>query len=380
MMIISLLSIKNHKFKSSLTSIIINNKYILLIFILSVIFQYFNISTKYLYLVVLFNILSTGCFIGEGKFPNLKFSILLKKVVYSVLVLLTTIGLFYYFEIPIISTIYCEGEGSDFEGSDESNKEKNSIKIDNNQNFRDASIAAGALKGAEMVVKASHPKTILHAAGAVIFGGIAGGSAVAIAQNVSRATSTNKNLDDLIDNKKNEAISNEGGSTNSINSTNSTNPNISNNLVESTDLSSVSGDIIKGSSFEVEIPLLTVLNGILSLNGIEFILITSIFFIILRLYFNSMIKTYILKFISYIYKNNELIEKEVQLTNMLDKYNKQIPYILVVLIIILLLIKTMNIYYINSLLLNIDSFVNVYNFLKNNSLYLLLIIKKKKVK
>jgi len=62
---------------------------------------------------------------------------------------------------------------------------------------------------------------------------------------------------------------------------------------------------------------------------------------------------------------------------MLDKYNKQIPYILIVLIIILLIIKTMNIYYINSLLLNIDSFVNVYNFLKNNSLYLLFIIKKK---
>jgi len=63
---------------------------------------------------------------------------------------------------------------------------------------------------------------------------------------------------------------------------------------------------------------------------------------------------------------------------MLNKYNKQIPYILIVLIIILLIIKTMNIYYINSLLLNIDSFVNVYNFLKNNSLYLLFIIKKTK--
>jgi len=368
--------LKNDKLKSSLTSIIINNKYILLIFILSVILQYFNISTKYLYLVVLFNILSTGCFIGEGKFPKLKFSILLKKVVYSVLVLLTTIGLFYYFEISIISTIYCDGDGSDFEESDDSNKDK--TKIDNNQNFRDASIAAGALKGAEMVVKATHPKNIIQAAGAVIMGGIAGGSAVAIAQNVSRATSTNKNLDDLINTKKVEAISNEGGSTNSIKSTNSTNPNISNNLDDCTDPSSVSENIFKESSFEIEIPLLTVLNGILSLNGIEFILITSIFFIVLRLYFNSTIKTFILKFISYIYKNNELIEKEVQLTNMLNKYNKQIPYILIVLIIILLIIKTMNIYYINSLLLNIDSFVNVYNFLKNNSLYLLFIIKKTK--
>lgn len=338
--------------------------------------QYFNISTKYLYLVVLFNILSTACFIGEGKFPKLKFSILLKKVVYSVLVLLTTIGLFYYFEISIISTIYCDGDGSDFEESDDSNKDK--TKIDNNQNFRDASIAAGALKGAEMVVKATHPKNIIQAAGAVIMGGIAGGSAVAIAQNVSRATSTNKNLDDLINTKKVEAISNEGGSTNSIKSTNSTNPNISNNLDDCTDPSSVSENIFKESSFEIEIPLLTVLNGILSLNGIEFILITSIFFIVLRLYFNSTIKTFILKFISYIYKNNELIEKEVQLTNMLNKYNKQIPYILIVLIIILLIIKTMNIYYINSLLLNIDSFVNVYNFLKNNSLYLLFIIKKTK--
>lgn len=368
--------LKNDKLKSSLTSIIINNKYIWLIFILSVILQYFNISTKYLYLVVLFNILSTGCFIGEGKFPKLKFSILLKKVVYSVLVLLTTIGLFYYFEISIISTIYCDGDGSDFEESDDSNKDK--TKIDNNQNFRDASIAAGALKGAEMVVKATHPKNIIQAAGAVIMGGIAGGSAVAIAQNVSRATSTNKNLDDLINTKKVEAISNEGGSTNSIKSTNSTNPNISNNLDDCTDPSSVSENIFKESSFEIEIPLLTVLNGILSLNGIEFILITSIFFIVLRLYFNSTIKTFILKFISYIYKNNELIEKEVQLTNMLNKYNKQIPYILIVLIIILLIIKTMNIYYINSLLLNIDSFVNVYNFLKNNSLYLLFIIKKTK--
>jgi len=368
---------QNDKFTSCVTSIIINNKYIILIFILSVIFQYFNISTKFLYLVVLFNILSTECFIGEGKFTNLKFSILLQKVVYSLLVILTTIGLFYYFEIPIISTIYCDGDGSDFEDSDDSNKEKNSKKIDNNQNFRDASIAAGALKGAEMVVKASHPKNIIQAAGAVILGGLAGGSAVAIAQNVSRATSTNKNLDDLIDNKKVEAISNECGTTNTINSTKSTNPNISNNLVESTEPSSVSGDIIKGSSFELEIPLLTVLNGILSLNGIEFILITSIFFIILRLYFNSMIKTLILNFISYIYKNNELIEKQVQLSNMLDKYNKQIPYILLVLIIILLFIKTMNIYYLNILLLNIDSFVNVYNFLKNNSLYLLFIIKKK---
>jgi len=289
------------------------------------------------------------------------------------LVLLTTIGLFYLFDVSIINTVFCDGEDSDVERSDEYNKEKNSKKIDNNQNLRDASIAAGAFKGAEMVVKASKPKTIFQAAGAVILGGIAGGSAVAIAQNVSRATSTNKNLNDLIDNKKDDGKTMEVAYTNFNNSTNPTNTNTNNNTVETID----SGDIIKGSSFEIEIPLLTVLNGILSLNGIEFILITSILFIVLRLYFNSMIKTFILRFISYIYKNNELIEKELQITNMLNKYNKQIPYILVVLIIILLLIKTMNIYYINSLLLNIDSFVNVYNFLKKNSFYLLFSIKKK---
>jgi len=59
----------------SFISIIINNKYILLIFILALFLQYFNISTKYLYLVVLLNLLNTSSFIGEGKVSNLNFSI-----------------------------------------------------------------------------------------------------------------------------------------------------------------------------------------------------------------------------------------------------------------------------------------------------------------
>lgn len=119
------------------------------------------------------------------------------------------------------------------------------------------------------------------------------------------------------------------------------------------------------------------LSHLLTLQSIELSLITTIFFVVLRLFFKSKIKTIILRVISYLYKNNELLEKEVQITSLLDKYNKQIPYVLVFLFLVLFLAKILNTYFTYSLLMDIDSFVTVYNFLKNSSFYLLFIIKNK---
>lgn len=76
--------------KSKLISIIIENKYFLLIFSLAYIIDYYNISvnTQYLYLVVLLLILSFEIYKNKEKFLKLKFSALEKKILYCVSVIL----------------------------------------------------------------------------------------------------------------------------------------------------------------------------------------------------------------------------------------------------------------------------------------------------
>lgn len=76
--------------KSKLISIIIENKYFLLIFSLAYIIDYYNISvnTQYLYLVVLLLILSFEIYKNKEKFLKLNFSALEKKILYCVSVIL----------------------------------------------------------------------------------------------------------------------------------------------------------------------------------------------------------------------------------------------------------------------------------------------------
>ena len=166
---------------------------------------------------------------------------------------------------------------------------------------------------------------------------------------------------------------------------------------------------------EIEIPLITMVNGLCYLNYIEFSLILSLFLLLFRKYLISWLASACLRFpelvvgsqppskalptkiigfiLSLKNKNKEVksntldsktttsIEVSVgslnKSLNTLDKYS---DFLIVFVFLCLFWIKFINIYYSSNLAGDIDSFVNVYNHIKNQSFgFLLFSLKNEKV-
>jgi len=109
------------------------------------------------------------------------------------------------------------------------------------------------------------------------------------------------------------------------------------------------------------------------LNILELGYISSIMFIILRGYLNPKLKILILKLLNYTLKNkNELFNKEEKRNNIFENLAKHSHYAIVFLITLLIVSKITTVYFMFNLTEDIDSFVNVYNYLTKNSFYLLL--------
>lgn len=118
---------------------------------------------------------------------------------------------------------------------------------------------------------------------------------------------------------------------------------------------------------EADIPLLGLINSILNLNIIELIIIIFILFI---KYQDKIKKIFLNKIIFYINNNIPALKKAkyVRVSHFLNsllivnsRFNK---IIIVYFIILLILIKILNIYFLYNLNLGIDDFVLVYNYIK----------------
>ncbi len=121
-----------------------------------------------------------------------------------------------------------------------------------------------------------------------------------------------------------------------------------------------------------EIPLIGIIQSILSLNVLELFLIIMIIIVLS----NNQIKTLILNNIKILIVNYVPV-KYVKIHRLFDKLsfssNTFDKLIILIYLLILLGIKLMNIYFVSVLNINIDDFVLVYNHLKKSNLFMLII-------
>jgi hypothetical protein len=140
------------------------------------------------------------------------------------------------------------------------------------------------------------------------------------------------------------------------------------------------GGFIQSVLEESEIPLITIVNGLCFLNYIEFSLILSLFLLLFRKYLISKIIGFILSLKNKEVKGNTLESKKTSimvfgvgsLKKSLNTSDKYTDLLMVFVFLCLFWIKFINIYYSSSLAGDIDSFVNVYNHIKNQSFGFLL--------
>ena len=130
---------------------------------------------------------------------------------------------------------------------------------------------------------------------------------------------------------------------------------------------------------ENEIPLITMVNGLCYLNYIEFSLILSLFLLLFRKYLISKIIGFILNLINKYNKNKEILNNTLgskskstttnedsvgSLNKNLNNLDKYSDILIVFVFVCLFWIKFINIYFSFNLAENIDSFINVYNYIK----------------
>jgi len=130
------------------------------------------------------------------------------------------------------------------------------------------------------------------------------------------------------------------------------------------------GGFIHSVLEENGIPLITMVNGLCYLNYIEFSLILSLFSLLFRKYLLRKLKRFIFLIKNkYIVTKNKEVEsikdENVNLNKAFNTVDKYTDYLIVFIFICLIWIKFINIYFSSNLAENIDSFVNVYNHIKN---------------
>jgi hypothetical protein len=140
------------------------------------------------------------------------------------------------------------------------------------------------------------------------------------------------------------------------------------------------GGFINAVLEDNEIPLIAMVNGLSYLNYIEFSLILSLFSLLFRKYFSLKLIKFFLKlkkkynFTKKVYNINE---DNLNLNKVFNTFDKYTDFLIVFIFICLFWIMFINIYFSVNLAENIDSYVNVYNYIKKNSfLFLIVTIKK----
>lgn len=119
---------------------------------------------------------------------------------------------------------------------------------------------------------------------------------------------------------------------------------------------------------ENEIPLINMVTGLCILNYLEFSLILSLFSLLFRKYLFRILKPLIFNFINKYIKNkqNPIIKDDnINLHKIINNVDNYTDYLILFVFICLLWIKFINLYYSNQLIEHLDSFVNVYVYLKN---------------
>nr|AYE93194.1 hypothetical protein C0995_000036 [Termitomyces sp.] len=134
------------------------------------------------------------------------------------------------------------------------------------------------------------------------------------------------------------------------------------------------GGFINSVLDENEIPLIIMVNGLSYLNYIEFSLILSLFSLLMRKYLIRKLKKFYLNFKNIKNKEVESInDGNVTLNKVFNIGDKYTDYLIVFIFICLIWIIFINIYFSSILAENIDSYVKVYNHVKSNSSFCLLL-------
>lgn len=130
------------------------------------------------------------------------------------------------------------------------------------------------------------------------------------------------------------------------------------------------GGSIHSPLHENEIPLIIFVNGLSYLNYLELSLILSLFSLLFRKFLIRKFKILILNSINKYIKKKEgesINDENVNLNKAFNTVDKYSNYLIVFIFICLIWIMLINIFFSSFLAENIDSFVKVYNFIKNNS-------------
>lgn len=371
---------------------------------LSIIFYLFMWDLKIFkfFQIFIFSIISfaISMFISDNfKLSNNKFIKILQKFVF-VNSILALIGLILYlFDISIFNTLFCDSDSdNDLENNQnkEINKEEESIKnkdkdivhvtsqidLEKKKEFYNIKIQKDLFDNAlnngkdllvEGVINFAPTVGIGAATGKAVAevirqtGGMAPASRIAMVGATALATATgtkigielgksimeNKKIENKIDGSKLDNTVKDG----------------------SNSPSDLDGGFIHSVLEDSEIPLIIMVNGLCYLNYIEFSLILGLFSLLFRKYLNKKLKIFILKLKNKFIKNKEvesIKDENISLNKVFNIVDKYTDYLIVFIFICLFWIKFINIYFSSYLAENIDSFVNVYNYIKNNSFFCLI--------
>ena len=133
---------------------------------------------------------------------------------------------------------------------------------------------------------------------------------------------------------------------------------------------------MKIEDLENNIPLIEILKNLLLIDFVELMFILIIILIIINKYlymFYIKLLNKILLLIPKKYLPNFLKNRTNYLDKAIELNNKFFKILLVIVLILLLLFKIFNIYVSSELYSNIDDYILVYNYIKNNKLLLLVI-------
>ena len=223
----------------------------------------------------------------------------------------------------------------------------NSVSKVLSDNLPDLGVAAVAGKAATETIKQTVGMRPLPRAGAIA--GATFAAAVGTKSGIVASEAINKNI----------------SMSNSIKaSTSSINEEVEKTTEAPTD---IDGGFIHSALEDSEIPLVIIVNSLNYFNYLELSLILSLFLLFFRKYLMKKLNRFILN-----NRNNKIEsinDNNVTLNKVFNIKDKYVEYVFLYIFICLLWIKFMHLYAINNLAEDIDSYVMVYNHIKNNSFY-----------
>lgn len=352
--------------------------------ILSYVFIH-NTSITGFIVIFIFTIIFFSIFMYTSdnfKLSNNLFIKILQKFVFLIIKIALIVLFLNIFDISLFDKIFCDSDDEDNNEVVEDNKEdKNKevsdkdvvhIKTDDkdeyynfkvkkevvdsvinsvskvlSDNLPDLGVAAVAGKAATETIKQTVGMRPLPRAGAIA--GATFAAAVGTKSGIVASEAINKNI----------SMSNSiKASTSSINE----------EVVKTTEApTDIDGGFIHSALEDSEIPLVIIVNSLNYFNYLELSLILSLFLLFFRKYLMEKLNRFILN-----NRNNKIEsinDNNVTLNKVFNIKDKYVEYVFLYIFICLLWIKFMHLYAINNLAEDIDSYVMVYNHIKNNSFY-----------